>query len=421
MRFNDLQAWLDWQESLHPSEIELGLERIQKVWNRVHPQKLKPVVITVAGTNGKGSSCAMLESIYLAAGYNVGCYTSPHFIRYTERIHIQGLEVDEFVLCEAFEMVDQARGDLSLTYFEFGTLAALYCFSQADLEVVILEVGLGGRLDAVNIIDADVALLTSVGLDHQDWLGTSLDEIGLEKAGVFRQGRPAICAEPEPPESVKLYANKIGADFLLQGIDFKVTQQDVTWSWSGLNNHSRYSLPLPALRGKIQVQNASAVLMVLQSLEDRLPVNQNQLRQGLNAVGIPGRFQVIAGSVPVILDVAHNPAAAQVLKENILTRACSSNTFAICGMLADKDIEAVIDTMDSAVSCWHIVPIDMARGASVERLTKHLMTLGHEEVGVSDSVQSAIIEVLKNARPGDEIVVFGSFYVVADALKFCQA
>jgi len=420
MRFNDLQAWLDWQESLHPTEIELGLERIQKVWNRIHPQKLKPVVITVAGTNGKGSSCAMLESIYLAAGYNVGCYTSPHFIRYTERIHIQGNEIDESVLCEAFDVVDQARGDLSLTYFEFGTLAALYCFSQVDLEVVILEVGLGGRLDAVNIIDADVALLTSVGLDHQDWLGTSLNEIGLEKAGVFRQGRPAICASPEPPESVKLYADKVGADYLLQDKDFKISQQGATWSWSGPNNQSRYSLPMPGLRGHIQVQNASAVLMVLQSLEDRLPVNQNQLRQGLHAVGIPGRFQVIAGDIPVILDVAHNPAAAQVLKENIVARGCSSSTYAICGMLADKDIEAVIDIMDSAISYWHIVPINTARGASVARLTQHLVALGHKDVNDFNTVEQAITEVQRNAQHGDEIIVFGSFYVVADALKFCQ-
>ena len=417
MRFDNLQSWLGWQETLHPTEIELGLERIKNVWNAVHPEVFSPVVITVAGTNGKGSSCAMLESIYLAAGYKVGCYTSPHFIRYTERIHIQGLEVDDAVLCDAFETIDRARGNLSLTYFEFGTLAALLLFSQAELEVVILEVGLGGRLDAVNIIDADVALLTSVGLDHMDWLGNNRDEIGLEKAGVFRQGHPAICAESTPPESVIQHANKIGAALLLQDKDFKAMKMDTTWSWSGPNNQSRYSLPAPALRGEIQIQNASAVLMVLQSLESRLPVNQNQLRQGLLSVVIPGRFQVVAGDIPVILDVAHNPAAAEVLCKNMVARNCSANTHAVCGMLADKDIESVINIMDSVITDWHLVPIQAARGASVERLSRHLQSLGHKDIFISDTVQQAISQIGKKAQPGDQIIVFGSFYVVADALR----
>ncbi|NOY66423.1 MAG: bifunctional tetrahydrofolate synthase/dihydrofolate synthase [Gammaproteobacteria bacterium] len=417
MRFSNLQSWLDWQETLHPNEIELGLERVQKVWNAIHPTKIKLVVITVSGTNGKGSSCAMLESIYSAAGYKVGCYTSPHFIRYNERIHIEAEEVNDADLCEAFEVIDQARGDASLTYFEFGTLAALFLFARASLDVVILEVGLGGRLDAVNIIDPDVALLTSVGLDHQDWLGDTLEEIGLEKAGIFRQGRVAICAESVPPYSVVQHANKIGAEFFLQGKDFKATKMNSTWSWSGPDNRSRYSLPLPSLRGEQQVRNASAIMMVLQSLESRLPVDQNQLRQGLLGVTIPGRFQVVAGDVPVILDVAHNPAAVRILHENLQARDCSGKTYAICGMLKDKDIESVLDIMNSIMTGWVIVPVKAARGAGIDRLTSHIFTLDHGEVNTSDTTHQAIIQVRKKAQPGDQIIIFGSFYVIADALR----
>jgi len=420
MRFDNLQAWLGWQETLHPSDIELGLERIQQVWHYLHPSEFKPVVITVSGTNGKGSSCAMLESIYLAAGYKVGCYTSPHFLRYTERIKLLGKEANENALCHAFEVIDQARGNQSLTYFEFGTLAALFLFAQADLDVVILEVGLGGRLDAVNIIDADVALLTSVGLDHMDWLGTDRESIGKEKAGIFRQSRPAICAESAPPDSVLQYASEIGAQCLVQDRDFKATRVDTSWSWCGPDKRSRYSLPVPALRGDIQIRNASAVLMVLQVLEDRLPVNQNHLRQGLLGATIPGRFQVVAGDVPIILDVAHNPDAAKVLLANLTERHCQGRTYAICGMLADKDSQSVINVMADVISRWYLVPVQASRGAPAEQLSEHLVTLGITDSRLMANVPQAIEQARLQSRPGDQIIVFGSFYVVADALEWLQ-
>lgn len=417
MHFSNLQSWLDWQETLHPNEIELGLERIQQVWHSLYPTEFKPVVITVAGTNGKGSSCAMLESIYLASGYQVGCYTSPHFLRYTERIRLQGKEIDAPVLCEAFEAVDQARGEQSLTYFEFGTLAALWLFAQADLDVVILEVGLGGRLDAVNIMDADVALLTSVGLDHMDWLGYDRETIGLEKAGIFRSGRPAVCAESVPPQSVLKYAEETGAICLIQDRDFSVTQGDTGWSWHGPDDQARHSLLAPALRGDIQIRNASAVLMVLQSLADRLPVNQAHLRQGLLAATIPGRFQVVAGDVPIILDVAHNPDAARVLRANLMERHCQGKTYAVCGMLADKDSRSVIEVMADMITAWYVVSVAGARGASAEQLTEQIETLAMNNIHLSVNVSEAIEQARKQTQPGDQIIVFGSFYVVADALK----
>ena len=416
MRFRNLQSWLDWQETLHPEEIELGLDRIRQVWHSLYQSEFKPVVISVAGTNGKGSCCAMLESIYLAAGYRTGCYTSPHFIRYTERIRIHGEEVSEDDLCEVFEAIDQARGDISLTYFEFGTLAALLLFARSSLEVVILEVGLGGRLDAVNIIDADVSLLSSVGLDHQAWLGEDRETIGREKAGIFRPGKTAICAESDPPASVLQYAREMGVNCLVQGKDFYVQTQDHGWSWHGPGGQSRYSLPVPSLRGAQQVSNASAVLMVVQTLEECLPVNMSHIRHGLTAVMLPGRFQVIAGDVPIILDVAHNPAAANVLRDNLQAYNNKAKTHAVCGMLADKDITSVMETLSGVIDDWYLVPIKAARGAGYEQLTEALSLEDRLVHKVAD-VPQALDLARQQARAGEQILVFGSFYVVADALK----
>jgi dihydrofolate synthase/folylpolyglutamate synthase len=395
----------------------MGLERIRQVWQRLCPQTLEPVVISVAGTNGKGSCSAMLESIYRHAGYNVGCYTSPHLLRYNERIRIRGEEVQDLTLCQAFEAVDQARADTSLTYFEFGTLAALYLFSQAGLDLVILEVGLGGRLDAVNIIDADVALLTSVGLDHQDWLGHDRDTIGLEKAGIFRQGRPAICAEADPPASVLAYAQQHGVPTRVFTQAFSITVEQGSWSWHGPDHQSRYSLPMPALRGRKQVQNAAAVIMVVESLSRDLPVSQDHLRQGLLDVSLPGRFQVIAGRVPIILDVAHNAQAAEVLLENLQAYACQGHIHAVLGMLHDKDAGAVAGLLDAVVYRWQLGGISASRGQVAEQLAQQLLTVGVTNYELNQDVIQAFEHALAASREGDCILVFGSFYTVADIMR----
>lgn len=417
MRFEKLQDWLAWQESLHPQEIELGLDRVRRVWERLETKVFTPVVVTVAGTNGKGSCSAMLESIYRAAGYRVGCYSSPHLLKYNERIKVLGSAIDDIALCEAFEAVDQAREEISLTYFEFGTLAALTLFANADLDIVILEVGLGGRLDAVNIIDADVALLTSVGLDHQDWLGDDREKIGREKAGVFRRDRPAICAEQNPPESVLAHAREIQARCLLRGQDYSLTVEKTCWSWLGPDHSSRHSLPMPALRGSKQVDNAAAVVMAIECLANRLPVSQSHLRQGLLDVRLPGRFQIIPGRIPVILDVAHNPQAAEVLSHNLREFECRGRVLAVLGMKQDKDAAAVANYLQSQVSEWYLGSVDTPLGLSADRLANGLRALGVTDLHIEGRITSAFDKAMQAAMEGDCILVFGSFYTVADILN----
>ena len=298
-RFQTLAGWLNWQEGLHPKKIDLGLERVADVASRLGTLQLEQTVITVAGTNGKGSSVAFLESILSAAGYRVGTYTSPHLFRYNERIRINSHEVDDAALCEAFAAVDEARGTSTLSYFEFGTLAALQLFSQAPLDIVVLEVGLGGRLDAVNIIDATVALVTSVGIDHCAWLGTDRESIGREKAGIFRATRPAICSDPAPPASVEKHAQKIGADWYCLGQAYDYTEEPGGWTWRGAGR-ALEALPCPSLPGKHQLNNAAGVLMALELLSGQHPVTRAAIEQGLQSVSLPGRCQVVAGAVEQI-------------------------------------------------------------------------------------------------------------------------
>ncbi len=417
MRFHNLNDWLSWQETLHPTEIDMGLERVRQVWQRLCPQALQATVITVAGTNGKGSCSAMLESIYRHASYRVGCYSSPHLLRYNERIRIDGEEAGDEQLCQAFAAVDQARAQTSLTYFEFGTLAALYLFARAGLDVVILEVGLGGRLDAVNIIDADVALLTSVGLDHQDWLGHDRDTIGLEKAGIFRPHRPAICAESDPPASVLAHAHASGVPTFVYGQAFSMKMAQGSWSWFGPDERARYGLPMPALRGDKQVQNAAAVIMVVESLARDLPVSQDHLRQGLVDVSLPGRFQVIAGSVAVILDVAHNVQATEVLLDNLRAYACRGRIYAVLGMLQDKDVGAVASMLDPIVYQWQLCGISVGRGQDVDHLARQLEAVGVTNYQLNQDPIQAFDHARAAARDGDCILVCGSFYTVADVLR----
>lgn len=418
MRFETLQEWLRWQESLHPQEIELGLERVHLVWGRCQKTHWIPAVVTVAGTNGKGSCSAMLESIYRKAGYRVGCYSSPHLLNYNERIKILGVNIEDQKLCEAFERIDQARGDISLTYFEFATLAALLLFAGTDLDVVILEVGLGGRLDAVNIIDADVALLTSVGIDHQEWLGNDREEIGREKAGIFRQDRPAICAEQYPPDSVLAYALEIQAKCMVSGQDYSYRREQTSWSWYGPDHLSRHSLPMPALRGSQQLENAAAVVMAIESLADRLPVSQSHLRQGLLDVCLPGRFQVIAGRIPVILDVAHNPAAAQVLSTHLREFECHGRILAVLGIKSDKDVLEVARILQSQVEEWYLAPLDNQHNETASMHADKLKELDISVLHVENSITGAFSKAMDAAQDGDCILAFGSFYTVATMMTY---
>ncbi|MCG8098129.1 MAG: bifunctional folylpolyglutamate synthase/dihydrofolate synthase, partial [Candidatus Thiodiazotropha taylori] len=356
MRFNSLEQWLDWQTTLHPKEIELGLERVASVWQRLKPAGLQSLVVTVAGTNGKGSSVAMLESIYRQAGYRVGAYTSPHLVRYNERIRIDGREVSDEALCLAFEQVDQARGETVLTYFEFATLAALMIFAEQPLDLVILEVGLGGRLDAVNIIDADLALITTVDLDHTDWLGNSREEIGLEKAGIMRPKQPVVVGDSGIPESVPGFAKQIGAELYLAGRDFNASQSDDHLHWQRSGGEP-LTLPLARLTGQAQLHNTSAVVMVTSLLQSRLPLQQGQLSQGLRQVSQQGRMQLIEGRPTLLLDVAHNAQAVASLRRYLDRLDWPAEVYALFGLLKDKDTEAIVECLHSTISAWYLVDL----------------------------------------------------------------
>lgn len=415
MRFTRLDAWLAWQESLHPRAIELGLERPGRVLENLAIRPAR-TVITVAGTNGKGSSVALLESVLRAAGLRVGAYTSPHLLRYNERVQIDGEAVSDEALCEAFARIDEARGGISLTYFEFGTLAALDIFARSRLDVAILEVGMGGRLDAVNLVDADVALVTSVAIDHSDWLGTDRESIAREKAGIFRAGRPAVYSEPEVPSSLLEYARSIEAPLYRLGHEFGYERRGDTWNWWG----ARWcfdGLPLPALTGAVQVQNAAGALAALECLGDRFPVDREHLCRGLVSATQPGRFQVIPGTVPQILDVAHNPQAAGELAASLRAAPAAGRTHAVFAALADKDIAGVIAPLMDQVDRWHIAGLDTPRGGGVEALAAALSGAGVQAVAAYGSVAKARKGALDEAVPGDRVVIFGSFHTVAEALR----
>ncbi|MCW8829800.1 MAG: bifunctional tetrahydrofolate synthase/dihydrofolate synthase [Gammaproteobacteria bacterium] len=414
MRFSSLEQWLHWQESLHPSAIDLGLERPGKVLHTLGLESPSHTVITVAGTNGKGSSVAMLESILLAAGYRVGCYTSPHLLHYNERIRINGESATDEALCEAFERIDQARGDTSLTYFEFGTLAAIDLFARAGLDVAVLEVGLGGRLDAVNLLDADVALITAIDIDHAAWLGDDREAIGREKAGIFRPGRPAVCSDPRPPQSLLAYAEELGTPLWLLGRDFDYHAEEKGWSWSG---GQRYTvLPLPALRGPFQLQNAAGVVKVLTLLADSLPVTPQHLRQGLLSVRLAGRFQLLSGEVPLIVDVAHNPQSAAALAVNLRQIPLKGQTRAVVAMLADKDLARVVRELVPVVEHWYVAGLDVWRGCDADSLAAVVAAESASCPQVFASLDEAVKQAQQEAGPGDRIVVFGSFHTVAAVL-----
>ncbi|MBS0298609.1 MAG: bifunctional tetrahydrofolate synthase/dihydrofolate synthase [Proteobacteria bacterium] len=417
-----LADWLAYLELLHPKTIEMGLERINRVRTKLKLAPQFPIIV-VGGTNGKGSVCAMLESILFCAGYKVGCYTSPHLLRYNERVRVNKREIGDEELCHAFAQVDEARKDCdtSLTFFEFGTLAAIYSFIQAHVDVAILEVGLGGRLDAVNIFDADCAILTSIDLDHIDYLGDTREQIGFEKAAIFRKNKPAICAEIDIPDSVHRQAEQIGARIFLLNQEFGFLNKHTQWDYWGPKG-KRNSLPFPALRGAKQLQNASACLAALDTLHDALPVSMNEIRQGLNEAVIPGRFQVVSTQPMTILDVAHNPAAAAVLSENLAVTKPNGHTYAVFSMLQDKDIQGVIQALKNDINFWLVSAIDSPRAAPVDYLIREIheagITSNENAVYQFPDCVAAFVFACEHAGKNDRICVFGSFYTVSGVLQY---
>ena len=423
--FPNLDDWLTHLEQAHPVGIDMGLARISRVRDQLGLTYKCPV-ITVAGTNGKGSTCAFLESILLSAGYKVGCHTSPHLLSFNERARVNGGVVDDELLLKHFELVEKARVSLkepvTLTYFEFTTLAIMHLFASLELDVVILEVGLGGRLDAVNIIDADCAIVTSVDLDHMTYLGNDREAIGYEKAGIFRVGKPAICSDPVPPKSLIQYAEQLGADLWLQGRDFNFQGDQQQWGWAGRDKRLS-GLGYPALRGANQLLNASGVLAALTSLKQVLPVGAQDIRNGFALVDLPGRFQVLAGKPTTVLDVAHNPHAGAALAQSLDKMGYFPYTHAVFGAMADKDIEGLVKPLLDQVDYWHCVDLPLPRAAKAQDLAGILKKMGVKDspdsgVKIHNNPEEAYGEIRGLVSENDRILVFGSFYTVAGVMAF---
>jgi len=411
-RFRSLGQWLDWQAQLHPRAIDLGLERVRAVHARMACARPGRVVITVGGTNGKGSCVAHLEAILEAAGYRTGAYSSPHLYRYNERIRLAGQPVEDERICQAFDRVDRAREGSTLTYFEFGTLAALDILGEAQCDVALLEVGLGGRLDAVNIEDADLALITNVALEHTAWLGRDRESIGSEKAGILRAGAAAVVGEPEPPRSLLGRAAELGCDLALAGRDFHYAVQGEGWTWQGRSRRLS-GLPVPALPGRHQLDNAAAAIMALELLERRLDVSARALAAGLMRARAPGRFEVRPGSVPVILDVAHNPAAAAALAQALAERPCGGRTLAVLGVLADKDLPGMARALAGQVGAWYVSAPAVERALPGDQAAAEVRRLAIGPVQGFERLEGALAAARMQARAGDRILVLGSFMTVA--------
>lgn len=413
----NLDQWLAYQQTLHPRGIDLGLDRAREVARRLGIARPAPRVFTVGGTNGKGSTAAMLEAILAAAGLRVGSYTSPHLLRYHERIRLHGHEVEEETLLRGFEAVESARGETGLTYFEFGTLTALWSMQQAALDVAVLEVGLGGRLDAVNIVDADVAVVTTIGLDHQDYLGPDLDRIGAEKAGIARPGRPLVIGDPQPPRGLLQAAQGIGAHLLRAGVDF--------FAEGGEGGEWRYReaagvslrLPLPALDAPVQVRNAAAAVAALRALPG-MAIPPEAMARGLAGVRLRGRLQRFAGPPETVLDVAHNPQAAAQLAQWLDRHPVAGRNLAVFSALGDKDIEGIVAALGSRIACWHLGGLaDQPRGLSAEALAARVADAAQaSELRVHPGVGDALAAAHSGAGADDRVLVFGSFHTVAAAM-----
>lgn len=416
MRFESLAEWLVWQETIHPRTIDLGLARVGAVYARMASPATPTYTIIVGGTNGKGSCVAMLDAILRVQGYRVGTYTSPHLLRYNERVAIDGQPVTDAELCAAFERVDAARGDTSLSFFEFGTLAALDIFARAELDVQILEVGLGGRLDAVNLVDADVALIASIDLDHQQYLGDTRASIGYEKAGIFRPGKPAVVGDADVPSSVRDYARQLGTPLDVSGETYSYRLKSGCWNWTG-TDHQLDDLPLPALPGTHQLMNAAAVIQVLERARHARPTTPESIRQGLAHFRLPGRMQYLSGPCTVLVDVAHNPQAARILARHLAEHHAGQRIHAVFAIMRDKDITAVIQPLKNQVTAWYLAPLAMERAASVPFLQQVFSDLSISVVqGGFASAEAAFRTALDETEPTDVVLIFGSFFLVAEFL-----
>ncbi len=420
-----LEQWLAYQTQLHPRAIDMGLERLHTVLQRLQWQPPKTPVITVGGTNGKGSVTAICSSILSAAGYRPGTFTSPHLRDYRERIRVGNRWVSAEELVAAFEKIEAARGTISLTFFEFNTLAALLVFEAADLDVWVLEVGMGGRLDAVNVVDADVAVVVSIGFDHQEYLGETLDAIAAEKAGIFRAGRAAILGEGASSLMLEKAARAVGARIKRPSIEYNYILAGEGWRYRG----TRWELPLlpaPALQGHVQFANAACALAALEELDTRIVIDARAVARGLSSVRLTARYQVVQpsdGTASWILDVAHNPDAARVLVRNLYSAPHAGKTMAVCGILADKDAAAISAALRDCVDAWWCASIDGARGRSGAELAQLVRNLVPVTVPVehTDDVAAACAAAAAAASGKDRIVVFGSFHTVGPALDWLEA
>jgi len=408
--------WLAYIEALHPKSIAMGLDRVRAVANKL---QIKPdfPIITVAGTNGKGSTCAMLSQVYTEAGFVVGCYTSPHLMRYNERVRINHHEITDDDLCTAFAAIEQARGNIALTYFEMGTLAAMWHFCQSKVDVVVLEVGLGGRLDAVNIFEPACCIVTTIDLDHMEYLGDTREKIGFEKAGIFRPNKLAICGDENPPNSLVDYAKQIKAPLKSINRDFSVKKSANGWQYA--ENKMEFLLPSLGLQGEFQLNNAACVVCAVQHLQAILPVPPNHIYKALQAVKLIGRFYSIQSSPSIIIDVAHNPHAASSLAHNMQATPCAGKTLAVFAMLADKDIAGVIQAVSQHINQWFIADNHSIRGAKAQELhDKLIQQEPNAQIELFADVASALVAACNKATKNDRIIVFGSFYTVADAINY---
>ncbi len=420
MTARSLSDWLSYLEQLHPSAIDMGLDRSQQVARNIGLSRPAPRVITVTGTNGKGSTCAFVASLLRAQGLKVGVYSSPHLVRYNERVQVQGVEATDEQLCEAFEVIEQARGDISLTYFEMGTLAAFWLFEQAALDAVVLEVGLGGRLDAVNLIDADLALVTSIGVDHAEWLGNTRESVAFEKAGIFREGRPVVCGDLDPPQPLLDRAQALNCPLSLRGTDFDLSVESASWTWFGTDaGGQRVELrDLPLL--DLPMQNAALALQAC--LLMGLPWNEASIRAALLDTRVTGRldrrtFEWQGKRLQVLLDVGHNPHAAVFLAQRLDQRPVAGKRLAVFGLLNDKDLNGVLTELTHCFSHWAVAPLPTARSRSAQEIAQALQNLG-ATVTSYPSVAQALEAQCALATADDEIVLFGSFYCVAEALEW---
>lgn len=410
-----LGEWLARLEQAHPSTIELGLERVSRVRDAMSLSPPFPVIL-VGGTNGKGSTCAYLESILREQGYKTGLYSSPHLLRYNERVRIDGQETSDADIASGLEAVENSRGVVTLTYFEHGTLGAMWQFIQAGVEVTILEVGLGGRLDATNVFEPVVSVVTGIDLDHQAWLGDTREAIGFEKAGIFRADSPAICGDPDPPQSLARHAREIGSKLYQTGREFSYNRRESAWDFE-MGETLLRELPLPALAGRHQFRNAASALAALAVLTDRLPVSLGAIHQGLKNVRLMGRFQQIPGPVEVVLDVAHNPEAARALAENLQACPAAGKTHAVFALLADKDADGVIAPLKDCFDTWFVAGLKGERGQSAEALAVKVKRHSCAGVSTHENPLAAFLAAKRHAAEGDRIAVFGSFYTVAEILQ----